>query len=134
MIHKKVAVIVWTIDPVGKRRFLIRHNKPFNGYDDEWTIIFGDIKKGESLKIAAKKETSEEYGINTFDETKNLDYKIEFDGKHGPTEAHFIALKVKDIDIQIILYEESIGYDWMLIERVYEVMKHEDEKQAFTLL
>lgn len=36
--HQKVAAIVWTIDPEGERRFLLRHNKPFDGYEDEWTI------------------------------------------------------------------------------------------------
>lgn len=30
----KVGVIVWTVDPDGNYRFLIRHNKPFNGYED----------------------------------------------------------------------------------------------------
>ncbi len=134
MSNKKIAVLVWTIDPEGNKRFLLRHNKPFNGYEDEWTVTFGDIEDNESLEDAAKREATEEYGINTFEEIKNLNYKIEFEGKHGLTEAHFVALKVKDIDIQIILNEESIGYDWMLINKVKEVKKHEDEKKAFDLL
>jgi 8-oxo-dGTP pyrophosphatase MutT (NUDIX family) len=132
--HQKVAVIVWTIDPEGNKRFLLRHNKPFNGYEDEWATIFGDIEKGERLEDTAKREASEEFGIQDFDEVTNLNYKIEFDGKHGPTEAHFIAIKVKDINAQIVLNEESIGYDWMLIEKVKEVMKHMDEKKAFDLI
>lgn len=132
--HQKVAVIVWTIDPEGTKRFLLRHNKPFDGYEDEWTITFGDIEPSESQENAAKREVSEEFGINDFEEVKNLNYKIEFEGKHGPTEAYFVALKVKNIAIQIILNEESIGYDWMLLEKVKEVMKHEDEKKAFDLI
>lgn len=91
--HQKVAAIVWTIDPEGNRRFLLRHNKPFNGYGDEWTITFGDIEKGEKPENAAKREVNEEFGISEFEETKNLKYKIEFEGKHGLTEIHFIALK-----------------------------------------
>jgi len=63
--HQKVAVIVWTIDPEGNRRFLLRHNKPFNGYEDEWTIAFGDIEPEENLEDAAKREASEEFGLNT---------------------------------------------------------------------
>lgn len=132
--HQKIAVIVWTIDPEENKRYLLRHNKPFNGYEDEWTITFGDIEPNESLEDAAKREVSEEFGISDIEETENLSYKIDFDGKHGPTEAHFVALKVKDINIRIILNEESIGYDWMLLEKVKEVMKHEDEKKAFELI
>ncbi|RJR29230.1 NUDIX hydrolase [Candidatus Microgenomates bacterium] len=132
--HQKVAVIVWTIDPEGNKRFLLRHNKPFNGYEDEWTITFGDIEDDESLEKAAKREISEEFGISGFEEIKNLDYKIEFEGKHGLTEAQFVYLKVKNIDVPIRLNEESIGYDWMLLEKAKEVMRHEDEKKAFDLI
>ena len=132
--HQKVAVIVWTIDPEGNKRYLLRHNKPFNGYEDEWTVTFGDVEKGENLERAAKREIAEEFGISAFEEVKNLDYKIEFEGRHGPTEAHFVSLKVKDINTQITLNEESIGYDWMLLEKVKETMKYEDEKKAFDLM
>ena len=132
--HQKIAVIIWTIDPEGNKRFLLRHNKPFDGYEDEWTITFGDIENGESLEEAAKREISEEYGINEFGEVVDLNYKVEFEGKHELTEAHFVALKVKDINVPVHLNEESIGYDWMLIDKVEEVMKHEDEKKAFNLI
>jgi 8-oxo-dGTP pyrophosphatase MutT (NUDIX family) len=132
--HQKVAVIVWTADPEEKRRFLLRHNKPFNGYEDEWTITFGNIEEDENFEEAAKREAGEEFGIDEYEEIKNLNYKIEFEGKQGPTEAHFVALKVNNLDIPITLNEESIGYDWMLIEKVKEVMKHGDEKEAFNLI
>lgn len=134
MKHQKVAVIVWTIDPEGDKRYLLRHNKPFKGYEDEWTITFGDIEPNENLEDAAKREVSEEFGISDIEETKNLNYKIEFKGKHGPTEAHFVALKIRNLDTPISLNEESIGYDWMLLDKVKEIMKHEDEKRAFDLI
>jgi len=132
--HQKVIAVVWTIDPEGNKRFLLRHNKPFDGYEDEWTISFGDIEPNENLEDAAKREAGEEFGINKFEEAKNLNYKIEFEGKHGLTEAHFLALKIRNLDTPITLNEESIGYDWMLIEKVKEIMKHEDEKKAFDLI
>lgn len=134
MKRQKVAVIIWTIDPERKKRFLLRHNKPFNGYGDEWTVTFGGVEKGEDLEKAAVREASEEYGIKKFDEIKDLDYKVEFEGRNGPAVAHFYSLKVKDINVQIILNEESIGYDWMKIEKVKEAMKYEDEKKAFDLI
>lgn len=132
--HQKIAVIVWTIDPEGNKRFLLRHNKPFNGYEDEWTITFGDIEPNENLEDAAKREVYEEFGISDLEETKNLNYKIEFEGKHGLTEVHFVSTKIKDINTQINLNEESIGYDWMKLEKVKEIMRHEDEKKAFELI
>lgn len=134
MRHQKVAVIVWTIDSENQKRFLIRHNKPFNGYEDEWTVVFGTVEGNEYLETTVKRELFEEYGISEFEEINNLNYKIEFKGKNGPTEANFFAIKVKDLDVKIILNEESIGYDWMKIEKVKEVMKYEDEKKAFDLI
>lgn len=132
--HQKVAVIVWTIDPEGNKRYLLRHNKPFSGYKDEWTITFGDVEPSESLEDAAKREVSEEFGISDFEEVKSLTYKIGFEGKHGPTEAHFVALKIRSLDTPITLNEESIGYDWMKLEKVKEIMRHNDEKEAFDLI
>jgi len=55
-----------------------------------------------------------------------LSYKVE--------NISFFAIKVKDLDVKIILNEESIGYDWMLLSKVKEVMQHEDEKNAFKLV
>lgn len=134
MKRQKVAVIVWTVDPEGQRRFLLRHNKPFNGYEDEWTVTFGGVENGETKAEAAAREIFEEYAISEVEEVKDLNYKIEFDGKNAQAEAHFFAIKVKDLDIKIILNEESIGYDWMLLPKVKEVMKYEDEKKAFELI
>jgi len=120
--------------PRSNKRFLLRHNKPFNGYDDKWTVTFGGIEDNESKEEAAKREIFEEYSIKEREEIKDLDYKVEFEGKNGSAEAHFFAIKVKNLDIKIILNEESIGYDWMKIEKVKEVMQYDDEKQAFNLI
>jgi 8-oxo-dGTP pyrophosphatase MutT (NUDIX family) len=133
--RQKIAVIVWTIDPENTKRFLLRHNKPFNGYEDEWTVTFGGIEEGEDKKTAAIREIFEEYGIKEYEEVEDLNHSIKFESKvKGSAEAHFFAIKVKSIDIPIILNEESIGYDWMKIEKVKEVMKYDDEKKAFDLL
>ena len=133
--RQKVAVIVWTIDPEGNKRFLLRHNKPFDGYDDEWTVTFGGIENGENKRDAAIREVFEEYGIKDVEEVKDLKYSVKFVSKtKGPAEAHFLAIKGRDINVQVVLNEESIGYDWMKIERVREVMQYEDEKKAFSLI
>lgn len=131
----KVAVIIWTIDPENTPRFLMRHNKPFNDYDDEWTITFGNVEEGESESSAVVREVSEEFNVDKFDgEPTNLEYNIEYEGKKGKTAIHFFAVKLPDIDTKIVLNEESIGYDWMKIEKVKEVMQYDDEKKAFDRL
>lgn len=130
----KVGVIVWTIDPEDKPRFLIRHNKPFNGYDDEWTISFGNVEVDEAEENASLRESTEEFGLGKADNVQNLDYEIEFRGKKGKTVIKFFAVKLKDINAKIVLNEESIGYDWMTIDKVREVMQHDDEKKAFDVL
>lgn len=134
MKHQKVAVIVWTVDPERERRFLLRHNKPFNGYEDEWTVAFGTVEDPETNIETAKREVLEEYGISEIEEIKDLNYFVEFQGKNELTQAHFFAIKVKNLDIKIILNEESIGYDWIKIEDVLKVMKYEDEKKAFEFI
>ena len=109
--HQKVAVIVWTIDPEGNRRFLLRHNKPFDGYDDEWTVVFGNMEDGEDLESAAVREVAEEFGFEKVEKVGNIKYIAEYVGKYGPTQVHFLAIKVEDIDTKVTLNEESIGYD-----------------------
>ena len=130
----KVGVIVWTIDPDGNSRFLIRHNKPFNGYEDEWTISFGNVEQNESIKNAALREATEEFGLTDIEQVQDLEYEIEFTSKKGKTIIKFYAIRLKDIDVKISLNEESIGFDWMVLNRVKEVMQHDDEKKAFDVL
>ncbi|SRR5258708_3353480 len=124
--NQKVAVIVWTTDPEGQKRFLLRHNKPFNEYEDEWTITFGGVEENETNEVAAKREIFEEYAIKDLEEIKDLNYSV--------GNIYFFAIKIKNLDIKIILNEESIGYDWMLLDKVLEVMQHNDEKKAFKLI
>jgi len=96
---------------------------------------FGSVDPEESEILAAKREAEEEFGIREFDgDTLDLNYSTDYSGKHGPTVVHFFAMKVPNIDVKIVLNEESIGYDWMLVEKVMETMVHDDEKKAFNLL
>src|SRR5258708_14921914 len=97
----KVGVIVWTIDPEGTPRFLMRHNRPFNGYDDEWTITFGNVEEAESSEEGAVREASEEFTIDKFEgDPINLEYDVEFEGKKGKTvirsEEHTSELQSPD--------------------------------------
>ena len=107
-----------------------RHNKPFNGYEDQWETIFGTIELDEDKSAAAIRETREEFGIYEYSEIKDLTYTTEYAGKHGPTIVHWFALQVPSIDARIVLNEESIGYDWATIERARVLMKREDEFKA----
>lgn len=132
--YLKVGVIVWTVDPEGEIRFLLRHNKPFNGYKDEWTIAFGNVEAGEEEIDTARREAKEEFGIENFLDTLDLQYEVEFESKLGPTVIRFFALKVNDISTKVRLNEESIGYDWMTLDKVLQVMELDDEKKAFGIL
>lgn len=130
----KAGVIVWTIDPEGKPRFLIRHNRPFDGYEDEWTISFGNVETNEAEENTALRESEEEFGLGKANNVQNLNYEIEFTDKRGKTVIKFFAIRLKDINTKIVLNEESIGYDWMTISKVKKVMQHDDEKKAFDIL
>lgn len=132
----KVGTIVWTIDPDGEKRYLLRHNKPFNGYEDEWTISFGNVEEADEEKSTVIREVKEEFGIERVEDEdiKDLKYEVGFESGRGKTAIKFYAVKVKDIDIKIRLNEESIGYDWMKFDDVTKIMKHDDEKKAFDLI
>lgn len=131
---KKIASIVWTVDPEGNKRFLIRHNRPFNGYNDEWTILFGNVDEGESSEDAAIREVGEEYGLHFTQRVTNLRHKIEYEDKGRQTVISFYALKVESIDVPIRLNQESIGYDWMTLDQAVSVMRHDDESAALWLV
>ena len=126
---ESVAVIVYTLDPEGNKRFLLRHNKPFDGYDDEWTLCFGGIEADEQPIDAAVREAQEEYGLEGPIIATDLKYSVDWqDEKTNTTKrAHFFVVKVQDISVKVVLNEESIGYDWMLIEDAVERMKYADE-------
>jgi len=112
-----------------------KHPKHGFEYEANYGYVPNTISPdGEELDAYYLEEVSEEFGINDIEEIKSLDYKIKFEGKHGPTEAHFISLRVKSLDVPITLNEKGIGYDWMLIDKVKEIMKHDDEKKAFDLI
>ena len=126
----KAGVIVYVKDPEGNYRFLLRHNKPFNGREDEWTILFGTVEENETYMECVRRELEEEYGIKDIEIVEDLEYVIKVDD----LDIHFYTVEVKDINTTICLNEESIGYDWMLIEDVKNIMKYSDEKRAFDIL
>ena len=126
----KAGVIVYVKDPEGNYRFLLRHNKPFNGREDEWTILFGTVEKNETYMECVRRELEEEYGIKDIERAEDLEYAIKVDD----LDIHFYTVEVQDINTIICLNEESIGYDWMLIEDVKNIMKYSDEKRAFDIL
>lgn len=131
---ESAAVVVWTVDPEGVLRFLLRHNKPFDGYDDEWTVCFGGIEEGESPKDAAIREASEEYGITEYKNILDLNYSVTWDGNNIQKKAHFFAIELADISAKIMLDEESIGYDWVVYEEAIKLMKYDDEWKALTMV
>lgn len=133
-IHRKIAIIVWCIDPEDNRRYLLRHNKPFDGYEDEWTVVFGSLENNEDQTKAVIRELKEEFYINKFKGLNQLNYKSEYQGKHGNTEVFWWSAQVENIDIKVILNEESIGYDWVLEKDLDKYVKKQDELKAFTYL
>ena len=90
----KAGIIVWTIDPEDNPRFLIRHNRPFGGYEDEWTISFGNVGINEVEENTALRESREEFGFGKADNIQNLNYEIEFTDKKGKTVIKFFAIKL----------------------------------------
>ena len=77
--RNKVGVFVYTKDPEENYRFLLRHNKPFGGREDEWTVLFGTVEENETYAECVKREVEEEYGIKEIEELKDLEYIIKTD-------------------------------------------------------
>lgn len=130
----KIGSIVWAIDPNVIKRFLLRHNKPFNGHIDEWTIVFGGVEPNESEPEAAIRETEEEYGIVNIQEVVDLNYSIEYQESRGKFIIYFFAYQADSIDIKITLNEESIGFDWVTLDQAKQLMQHNDEYMALEIV
>jgi 8-oxo-dGTP pyrophosphatase MutT (NUDIX family) len=131
----KVGCIVWGIDPQNNPRFLLRHNKPFdNFHKDEWAYCFGTVEANELPRVAAIREVGEEFGITTFSEVIDLQSPIKTNGRRGPRITYFFAFKVDDIELPIKLNEESIGYDWLTLDKAREIISHKDESDLLLKL
>lgn len=86
--------IVWTIDPEGAKRYFIRHNKPFNGHRDEWSMVLGSVEPKEDLPSAAIREVLEESGIIIEQiALTDLNYSLSHTVADGPTIIHFFGAK-----------------------------------------
>ncbi len=133
-LYPKVAVIVYVTDPENTRRYLLRHNRPFGDYEDEWAIVFGAVEPGEDAQAAAIREAQEELGVADYRSIRELAYTTEYTGRHGPSIVHYYALEGQNIDMPIRLNEESIGYDWVTLERAEQLMHRRDEFKALTLI
>lgn len=131
----RIGVILWTIDPEGMPRFFLRHNRPFNGHHDEWNMIFGSVEPDEAIIPAVSREVSEEAGVTLPEsDVQDLGYSLEYSAFHGPTIIHFYAVKAPSIDAPIRLNEESIGYDWALIDRVEQLVPYAEQVEAFRIV
>lgn len=126
-----IGVIVWTIDPNNNKRYLIRHNKPFDGYPDEWNFVYGHIEKNESEIEAAQREVSEEFGLSLSKKDLNpIDYTISKSFETHITQIIYFSTKLDNINISICLNEESIGFDWVLENELSKKLIHKEQFRA----
>ena len=126
-----VGVIVWAIDPVGNNRYLIRHNKPFDGYPDEWNFVYGHIETDESEIATAKRELAEEFGLDVKENAlRRLEYSISKDFATHTTQIIYYSTKLDYINTDITLNEESIGFDWVLESELKIKLLHREQFNA----
>jgi len=131
----RVGVIVWVLDPEGNVRYFLRHNKPFNGYRDEWNMIFGSVEPDENIHEAVIREVKEESNLTVTDASvHDLEYSLRYTAANGPTVIHFFGVKALSIDERVTLNEESIGYDWAVLEEVQRHVPYQEQVKAFELL
>jgi 8-oxo-dGTP pyrophosphatase MutT (NUDIX family) len=130
-----VGVVIWVIDPEHNTRVFLRHNKPFFGYPNEWNFVYGHVEPGEDHLLAAKREVEEETTLKVdMSKVIDLNYRIERLKNKIITKITFVSLKVEDISCSIRLNEESIGYDWKLINEAKNTLKHLEQIRALDLL
>lgn len=130
-----VGVVIWLVDPEGNIRIFLRHNKPFFGYPNEWNFVYGHIEPEEDHLLAAKREVEEETSLVVGrNQIVDLDYRIERLRNEILTKITFVSVKIEDISCDIKLNEESIGYDWQLIDEARKTLIHPEQVKTLDLL
>jgi len=130
----KIGGIVFTKDPEDNYRLLLRHNRPFNGHMDHWTIVSGTVDPGETDKDAVIREVGEEFSLEEFLEIIDLEYRHSLQVKEEVWEISYYALHVKDIEVQITLEWESIGYNWVTFNEAKNIIQEDFVRKAIDLL
>lgn len=130
----KIGGIVFTKDPEGNYRLLLRHNRPFNGHLDHWTIVSGTIDEGENALQATTREIKEEFSITEFDRVVDLNYQYDLEVGNEVWNITYYAFQVKEIDIRVILDWESIGYNWCTFKEAKELIREHFVQNAIVLL
>lgn len=124
----RVGIAVWTIDPEGVIRFLLRHNKPFGGHSDEWNIFYGTLESNESMIDAVVREIREESGILTSrDSVVSLGKELSYSTSMYTATISYFSIMLPSIDQVIVLNEESIGYDWVTWPGLQHTMKYPEQ-------
>lgn len=129
----RVGIAVWTIDPEGVIRFLLRHNKPFGGHSDEWNIFYGTLESNESMIDAAIRELREESGIIiSRDSVVSLEKELSYSTPTYTATINYFSVMLPSIDQEITLNEESIGYDWVIWSDLRRIIKYQEQISIFS--
>ena len=114
----KIWVIVYKIDKAGTKLLLLKPNPEPNLIYDYY-VITGGVEDGESTEQAAKREISEEIGIEPL-KIDSLNISMSYLNKDTGDEVteHCFAAQVDNSDI--ILNEEHIDYRWFSVREFEE--------------
>ena len=129
----RVGIVVWTIDPEGTMRFLLRHNKPFGEHSDEWNVFYGTLEPNELMIDAAIRELREESGIIiSKDSVVSLEKELSYSTPTYTATINYFSVMLPSIDQEIILNEESIGYDWVTWSDLKRIIKYQEQISIFS--
>ncbi len=99
-----------------------------------WQAITGGVKAGEINTEAVKRELKEETGIVDYTRLINLNYFFSFNlPQYGDLTENCYAVEVSP-ETEIIMSAEHTEYKWLFFDGAINLLKYEDNKEAFRRL
>ena len=101
-----------------------------------WHPVTGSVEKDEELLEGAKRETTEETGLNVkAGRWLSLDYCFEYDGRWGKAQEHAFAFVLTEAPVQIQLDpKEHQACKWVELEKAITELGFESQKKALEKL
>ena len=106
---------------------------------DEWLIPKGHWEEGESYVQTAVREVEEETGVRNVsvidpERYQTIDYTFEdSEGGENLKTVYFYLLQAEGDELTRTQeqQDEGLSAEWVEIDRVVEILTHEDEKDVF---